>query len=67
VTVVAVHRSKIQHTHFYIVLTARNHEIEELPNGNRFGAFNARYPSPPPEGVFTSIIHNYTNQVMVAV
>jgi len=39
-----------------------NHEIEELPNGNRFGAFNARYPSPPPEGVFTSIIHNYTNQ-----
>jgi hypothetical protein len=40
-----------------------NHEIEELPTGARFTGFNARYPGPPAAGMYSSIIHNFTNQV----
>jgi len=46
-----------------LIFTNGNHEIEELPTGARFTGFNARYPGPPAAGMYSSIIHNFTNQL----
>ncbi|GAX79014.1 hypothetical protein CEUSTIGMA_g6454.t1 [Chlamydomonas eustigma] len=46
-----------------LLFTTGNHEIEELPTGARFTSVNARYPGPPATGIYSSAIHDFTNQL----